>query len=207
VELSKAPVAAIEYCKKDGDYTERGSFSTQKEKGEHNAQRWKRAREAAESGNFGDIPDDIRLKYHKNIKAIRMEKLKEQNLECTEIANEWYYGETGTNKSLTAWNENPEAYRKMCNKWWDGYNGEEVVIIDDLDIKHDVLGHHLKIWGDHYPFMAEVKGDALKIRPKKIIVTSNYSPEAIWQDNQTLLPILRRFKKKEFKKIKAADTN
>lgn len=53
---------------------------------------------------------------------------------------------------------------------------------------------HMKQWADHYPFSAESKGASVKIRPKKIVVTSNYHPREIWTGDQDLLPILRRFK-------------
>lgn len=115
------------------------------------------------------------------------------------ITNEWYYGTTGTGKSLKARSENKGFYLKMCNKWWDGYLNEEVVLIEDFDKNHHVLGHHLKIWADRYAFPAEVKGSKVNLRPKKIIVTSNYHPQEIWANEpQTLEPILRRFKVSHF---------
>lgn len=201
VEVAKTVNAAIEYCKKESNYVERGEKPcTQVEKGAKNAERWKRARESAAEGNFDEIPDDIRFKYYKNIEYFHQSALKQQKLDDTEEDHEWYYGDTGTGKSRKAREENPDAYLKMCNKWWDGYNGEDVVIIEDFDKKHDVLGHHMKIWLDRYPFLAEVKGGSIKIRPKKIIVTSNYHPEQIWEDNGTYEPIMRRIKITEFNK-------
>jgi RNA helicase len=84
---------------------------------------------------------------------------------------------------------------KMCNKWWDGYQGEKAVIIDDFDKSHEVLGHHLKIWGaDYAPFVGESKGGALAPDYDTIIVTSNWSMEEIWTDSKTLEPLVRRFK-------------
>jgi hypothetical protein len=86
----------------------------------------------------------------------------------------------------------------MCNKWWDGYDGHQVVLIEDFDKNHAVLCHHLKIWADRYSFPVEIKGMVGKIRPRKIIVTSNYHPREIWTDAADIGPILRRFKITEF---------
>lgn len=84
---------------------------------------------------------------------------------------------------------------KLPNKWWDGYQRQPNVIIDDFDKCHMVLGYHLKIWADRYAFAAEVKGSTILIRPLKIVVTSNYHPKEIWGETpNTLDPILRRFK-------------
>jgi len=82
----------------------------------------------------------------------------------------------------------------MNNKWWESYNGEEVVLIEDVGLSHGWMGDFLKIWGDRYGFRAEIKCDSTVLRPKKIIVTSNYSPEMLWPDKNVHEPILRRFK-------------
>ena len=206
VEATKSLQAAIEYCKKEGDYTERGTPPvSQKEKGEKEKRKWKEIREAAEEGRYDDIPEDLRFTNHSLIKAHRISHLRGQSLVDTEVQHEWYYGKSGSGKSRKAREENPDAYLKTCNKWWDGYENEQIVIIEDLDKKHDVLGHHLKIWGDRYPFPCEVKGGIIKIRPEKVIITSNYHPSEIWSDDSTLEPILRRFKTTEFKTLKTGN--
>lgn len=110
------------------------------------------------------------------------------------LTNEWHYGATGLGKSKKVREDNQDFYLKMPNKWWDGYAGQKTVIIDDFQKEHHVLGYHLKIWGDHYPFQAERKGATLQARPEKIVVTSNYHPKDIWEDPNVLEPILRRFK-------------
>ena len=53
-------------------------------------------------------------------------------------------------------------YPKLNNKWWDGYQSQKVVIMEDVD-KETVkfLHHHLKIWADRWGFIGETKGARL----------------------------------------------
>jgi hypothetical protein len=83
-------------------------------------------------------------------------------------------------------------------------NAQPTVIIEDFDKEHEMLAHHLKIWGDRYPFPAEIKQSSATIRPDLIIVTSNYYPNEIWEDESSLEPILQRFKVTESKTIAQA---
>ena len=196
------PQEASDYCKKEGDFYECGNIPmSQQKKGEANAERWEAARQAVREGRIADIPADICIHLAKLEYAVSREQLAERSLADTEEPMLWYYGDSGTGKSRKARTDNPSAYLKMCNKWWDGYNGQDTVIIEDFDKEHHVLCHHLKIWADRYPFPAEVKGGKIDIRPKKIIVTSNYHPRDIWVDERDLNPILRRFKIEHFTKF------
>lgn len=200
VEVSKAPVASVQYCKKDGDYKERGTPPQDRKEaaaagGAAEQERWRKIRIAAEEGRFDEIPENVRFSQYKAVQHHREQGLKKRKLEDTEEQHLWYYGPTGTGKSRKARTEYPDAYLKLCNKWWDGYEDQKEVLIEDFDKVHGVLCHHMKIWGDRYPFTAEVKGGSTgAIRPTRIIVTSNYHPEDIWESDNDLNPILRRFK-------------
>lgn len=186
----------IDYCKKDSDFVEFGESSTG---GETNKRRYEDAWENAKKGNFEDIPKDILIRQYHTLKEIRKDYMQKPD-DLTVLDNYWFWGDSGTGKSVYARKTYPGSYYKLCNKWWDGYQGEKTVIIEDFDSKHEVLGHHLKIWGDYGFFIAEIKGGAIAIRPKQIIITSNYHPRCIWSDKETLEPISRRFQILHFNK-------
>lgn len=186
---------AIAYCMKEGDFEEFGvKPMTQKEKGACNKRRYEEAWELAKQGRIEEIDADLRIRHLNTLKKIR-EDFAPKPDKLSTLDNEWIYGPTGTGKTRGAWERYPDAYCKTANTlWWDGYNGEDVVIIDDFDKYHVKEGFDLKIWGDHNPFQAQRKGGNRLIRPKKIIVTSNYHPREIWDDEQTVGPICRRFR-------------
>lgn len=208
VEVCKFIHKSIEYCKKDGDFVERGTPpKNQEEKGKMEQERWANFISLAEQDRLDEIDPKDRVKHYRAAEYFRSEGAKKRKLDDTEERMEWYYGPSGTGKSRKARTENPAAYLKMCNKWWDGYADEDCVIIEDFDKKHDVLAHHMKIWGDRYDFLAEHKGGAKRIRPKKIIVTSNYHPKDIWTEVADLEPILRRFKCVHFASLTRTNIN
>lgn len=190
----------VTYCSKDGDFEEVGVRPlTPKEKGEKGAQFWDDIRKAATEGRMEDIPSKVMLSHYNNIKAIAKDNMpKQAPLDYT--TGEWWVGESGTGKSRTARTTYPEAYIKGVNKWWDGYRGEKVVIIEDLDKFNVAMGGDLKRWCDHYSFPAEVKGGGMNIRPEKIIITSQYEVDEIWEDVATVQALQRRCKRRRFTK-------
>lgn len=185
----------IAYCSKEGETEEYG----QRPSSSINSARkdiWREIVKLAEEGQVEKIKEDhphIYFLHHKKILDLRR---RSPTIIQGDLENEWWVGGTGTGKSRRLWNQYPDHYSKALNKWWDGYEDEEVVAIEEMHPEAGKwIGSFLKIWADRYPFSPEVKGSTMKkIRPTKIIVLSNYTPEECFPDKNDLLPIRRRFK-------------
>lgn len=87
-----------------------------------------------------------------------------------------YWGPTGTGKTRTAWERGGlDAYPKVpSTKFWDGYQGQETVIIDEF--RGDIGISNLLRWFDRYPCLVEIKGSSTVLSAKLFIVTSNLHP-------------------------------
>lgn len=194
VEIAKGSAGQNrEYCIKDGDFVEVGTVpGDARSGGAAEKARWEDARKLARTGKVEDVPADIYVRYYRTLKEIAKDHVVPPP-DADGVTGLWFYGPAGCGKSRDVRSRYPNSYLKLCNKWWDGYQGQESVIIDDVDKAHSVLGHHFKIWSDRYAFNAETKGGMLCIRPKIIVVTSQYMIEDIWDDQETREALNRRF--------------
>ncbi|AMB42962.1 putative Rep protein [Circovirus-like genome DCCV-5] len=181
------------YCSKDGSFCERGIPPTDENPGNREKQRWEDARSLAKEGKFDQIPADIYIRYIGNLHRIYREILPPlEPLPAT--CGRWLLGRTGSGKSKGVRSAFPLVYPKPLNKWWDGYDDHTHVLLDDVDHNQSSwIGNFLKIWSDHYPFIAEKKGGSRLIRPELIIVTSQYSIRELFNDNELVLALERRF--------------
>ncbi len=92
----------------------------------------------AKSGDIDKIPADIKIKHYGNLKRIQKDYMVVQD--APELRGVWIHGRAGVGKSRYARDHYPDHYPKLCNKWWDGYQGQEHVIMDDIGKEHKVLG-------------------------------------------------------------------
>lgn len=145
------------------------------------------------TGEIESIDAELRFKHFRTILHIG-QKYQEALPALGNCSGVWLTGPSGCGKSTKARADYPDYYLKAANKWWDGYEAHENVILEDLGLEHHVLGHHIKLWADKHDFIAECKGSSLRIRPKVFVVTSQYTIDEIWEDKQTRDALKRRFK-------------
>ncbi|UYD39133.1 MAG: replication associated protein [Wigfec virus K19_645] len=197
IEVAKgAPDQNYDYCSKDGSYYERGLRPiSDKAKGINEKERFKRARESAIAGDFASIPDDLYTRYQASYKRMRREDApRPTDLEKRDTYGVWIYGPPRTGKSHKARHDYGDVYLKDINKWWDAYDGQANVLIDELAPEHaPFMTNFLKKWVDRWTFSAECKGGRILARPQLIIVTSNYSIQEVFPSGIDRDAILSRF--------------
>ena len=190
---------ARNYCVKDGDFVERGepplsAVERSRKGGAGTAAKWKAIQAAAQRGDVDWVADN-----HPKEFVLYKPRLESLYAPVTgpldgELLHEWWVGPSGSGKSRALWDLYPDHFAKSINKWWDGYRHETVVAIEEWSPESSLTAQALKRWADRYPFTGEIKGGVLqKLRPKKIIVLSNYTLEQCFPRPEDLAPLQRRF--------------
>jgi len=192
------------YCKKDNNFIEWGECPADSG-GAGNKARWDHAKSAAMSGDLETVDSQIFIQHYGNLQRIRDRYIKPpEHLPVGSVCGVWIVGEKDAGKSHYARETiaGGKFFDKPLNKWWDGYGGEDNVILDDVGrAEGKWIGGLLKRWADRYYFPAEIKGYTMKIRPKKIIVTSNYDIIEVFGDDMVMQgAVMRRFEVIKFDK-------
>lgn len=153
---------------------------------------WESVWTAAQLGDLESIPANVRVVSYRTIRAIG----SDFSIPRAIVREIWvFWGGTGTGKSRRAWDEAGEGCYSKCprSKFWDGYQGQKNVVIDEFRGGIDVA--HILRWCDRYPVRVEVKGSSRPLDAERIWFTSNVDPERWYPelDEETRAALLRRF--------------
>lgn len=132
-----------------------------------------------------DIANDhfeVWLKHFRGFERYRMLTVTHRTWHTTALV---YWGPSGTGKSRHAlelggdsqyWLQQPK--HSGGDVWWDGYDGQKVVVIDEMGgWLPRVLCQRLI---DRYPMHVETKGGAKPFLAEMVIFTSNKPPSLWW---------------------------
>lgn len=152
---------------------------------------WDNVLTKVKQGKIDEVPADIVIRHYSSLKRIAVDAMV--NIPRENITAKYFWGVSGSGKTRQAWDEATlDAYIKNPNtKWWDGYRGQENVIIDEFTGRIDIS--YLLTWLDRYPCTVEVKGFSVPLKSTKFWITSNLSIEECYPDaKQEQIAALRR---------------
>jgi len=132
---------------------------------------------------------EVFVRYHNGLRALSTMHTPPYQHDTTR--GYWLWGVSGAGKTHYAEERFPNAYQKPQNKWFDGYIGQDSIILNDYDCGK-ALGHYLKIWMDKWACTGEYKGGTIQLRHHHFVVTSNYSIEEQFAGDEPLIEAIRR---------------
>lgn len=160
------------YCSKDGDFWEHGKVQYAGKRNDLESC----CEIIKKGGTINDVCEQHPTTFVKYSKGLRDLSAVIARRDGRNFKTVVYVivGPPGTGKSrlcFDASNAIGSTYYKSRGEWWDGYEGQTCVVMDDFYgwIKYDEL---LKIM-DRYPYQVPIKGGYVPFKSKYLFITSN----------------------------------
>lgn len=166
---------AADYCKKDNDFVEYGTISKPGKRNDLETV-YNLVVEGHSNTEISAEHPSTYMRFYKAIDRVRLDHARLDNkFEALQVSV--YYGDSGSGKTKTAYEIDPDLYRltpSNSTTWFDGYQGQKTLLLDDFYgwIKYGYLLQLL----DGYKFQLETKGSHTWKQWKHVIITSNVHP-------------------------------
>jgi len=182
--MNGEPEDSKKYCsKEDSNPFEKGTLpSPGKRNDVHNAVARIRGGESIRQLATDDEGAVAVVKFHRGLTVLRALVRPKRTTPPVVL---WFHGTTGTGKTKTA----VELAEQLVGddwwissgslRWFDGYDGQRLVIFDDLRTKHCEFSFLLRLL-DRYPCTVEIKGSTVGWTPEYILVTAPDPPRVQW---------------------------
>lgn len=169
---------ASEYCKKDGNFTEVGTLSQQGKRSDLDDV-VEMVEAGASTAEIAEVFPKSYVMYGTGIERLRAARYTDRaEAPCVT----WLWGTTGTGKTRTATESHASYYIKDGTMWWNGYEQQEAIIIDDFDGAWPF--RDLLRLLDRYPYQGQFKGGYIKINSPFIYITCEHEPSHYWKGNE-----------------------
>lgn len=188
-KMNGTPQQARTYAIKEGDFAEWGILPQQGKRNDI-----EKVKDLVQEGNnMREI-----ITYATNYQTLRIAenlmKFYEKPRDYPTVVK-WFWGGTGTGKTSRAYAEFADVDYYVCmdtSQWWEGYDGQENVIIDEM--REDFMKYQqlLKLL-DRYQYRVQVKGGSRQFKGRNIIITSSFHPHDLFHFiNEDLGQLYRR---------------
>ena len=177
---------AITYCKKDGKFTEQGRQKKNTGQGKRTdiEHMYAMVKEGKSNYEIQEAHIGPMFRYAKAVETVRNNFLARPQAFCkpTVIV---YWGRAGSGKTSRVLREHPDCYIIDPDEqlWWDGYNGEAVILFDDF--YGGVKYHKLLRMLDGNRMRLPVKGGHTYKRWTTVYFTSNQEPKEWYKQGMT----------------------
>jgi hypothetical protein len=123
-----------------------------------------------------EISDSYPKEWAKNYRMIDRWKQLHASPRAERTRFHVLWGDPGTGKSQYCKETAPNAFWRSPGPWWDGYEGQNEVILDEIEEQQLTSGELLRVI-DRYPLRVPVKGSSREFTSGTIYATSNKSPD------------------------------
>lgn len=180
------------YSKKDGDYFEIGDWEAGGQGSRNDLQSVvKMIKDGTKLIDIYEQASETCARFGRFVDKYIGLREKEETRKFRDVNVEVYWGDAGTGKTRKAHEENPNIFTVNTDEPFpfEGYDGEECILIDDFcgGIKYHSLLRVL----DGHQFRVNVKGGHRYAKWTKVVITSNTMPDS-WYMTYGLTPALER---------------
>ncbi len=161
------------YCQKDNLYKKEGTFVTQGQRTDLE----KLKKMIDDGGTMKDIADQdfgSFIQYNRGFQEYKklVDRVRRKTFRKVKVIH--IHGKTGTGKTRKAMAYSDDTYKIQGNalQWWDGYEGEKTLVIDEYD--NQIACTELLGILDGYQLRLPIKGSFTYANWDRVIITSNY---------------------------------